>query len=282
MDPDIGVVTQTLQQMLAQFLSFLPELLASLVIFLSSLFLAGFSRRGVQKTLQARKVDLEISIALAEIARWTVLILGTTAALSQIGFNLTAFLAGLGIVGFTIGFALQDVSKNFVAGLLLLLQQPFDLGDVIEVAGYAGSVLKVDLRATTLRTFDGRLVQIPNGDVFTNAIVNYSRAEQRRIELQVGVAYGTDLEKARLEGLAAINAIEGVLGDPVPRAVFQSFGDSSLLMTFYYWIDTGATDLLAAQDAGVLGVNTAFEKAGIEIPSLTYAVLFQPAEGKSG
>ena len=270
-------ISVSLQQLLMQFLNFLPELIASLVIFFGSLFLAASMSRGVKKALLARKADLEISIAIATMSRWAVIVLGTTAALSQVGFELTAFLAGLGIVGFTIGFALQDVSKNFVAGLLLLLQQPFDLGDAIEVAGFSGSVLKVDLRATTLRTFDGRMVQIPNGDVFTNAIVNYTQAEQRRIELQIGVAYRTDLERARTEGLTAVYSIEGVLEDPAPRAVYQTFGDSSINMTFYYWINTTTTDLLDAQDAGVLGLNTAFEKAGIEIPFPTRAVVLQQA-----
>ena len=117
-------ISNPLQQLLTQFLNFLPELIASLVIFFGSLFLAGLINRGVRRTLLARKADPEISIAVATMSRWSVIILGTTAALSQVGFDLTAFLAGLGIVGFTIGFALQDVSKNFMAGLLLLLQQP--------------------------------------------------------------------------------------------------------------------------------------------------------------
>ena len=272
-------ISNPLQQLLTQFLNFLPELIASLVIFFGSLFLAGLIYRGVKRTLLARKADLEISIAVATMSRWSVIILGTTAALSQVGFDLTAFLAGLGIVGFAIGFALQDVSKNFMAGLLLLLQQPFDLGDAIEVAGFAGIVLKVDLRATTLRTFDGRMVQIPNGDVFTKAIVNFSRAEQRRIELQVGVAYGTDLESAQVEGLAAIKAIEGVLDEPAPRVVYQTFGESSINMMVYYWIDTATTDMLDAQEAGVLRLNAAFEKAGIEIPFPTRAVVLQQAQG---
>jgi small conductance mechanosensitive channel len=279
MEQDVDVISGSLQQLLAQFLNFLPELIASLVIFFGSLFLAGLISRGIKRALQARNADLEISIAIASMSRWTIIILGTTAALSQVGFDLTAFLAGLGIVGFTIGFALQDVSKNFVAGLLLLLQQPFDLGDAIDVAGFDGIVLKVDLRATTLRTFDGRMVQIPNGEVFTSAVVNYTRAEQRRIALHVGVAYGTDLKRAREVGLAAIRAVEGVLDDPAPRGVFQAFGDSSIDMTFYYWISTATTDLFDAQDAGILGVNTAFEKAGIEIPFPTRAVFLQQAQG---
>lgn len=269
----------TLQQLLTQFLAFLPSLLASLVIFFASLFFAGFISNGVKKGLHLRKVDYEITLAISAITRWTVIILGTSAALSQVGFDLTAFLAGVGIVGFTVGFALQDVSKNFVAGLLLLLQQPFNLEDAIEVAGFAGTVRKVDLRATTLRTFDGRIVQIPNGDVFTRAIVNYSRAIERRIELQVGVSYEADLEHARSVGLEVLNTIEGVMADPAPRAAYQKFGDSNLALTFYYWVDTTAADMLDVQDAGVVGLNAAFKEAKIDLPYPTQVVYNREISG---
>jgi small conductance mechanosensitive channel len=91
-------------------------------------------------------------------------------------------------LGFTIGFALQDVSANFVAGFLLLIQQPFDIGNFIEVAGYDGKVLAVDLRATELLTSDGRRVMIPNSEVFSNPIINFTRTERRRIALPIGIA----------------------------------------------------------------------------------------------
>jgi len=99
------------------------------------------------------------------------LILGIIIALQQVNFNVTAFLTGVGILGFTVGFALQDVSKNFVAGLLLLLQQPFNIGETIQVAGYTGRVSAINMRATELGTHDGQIVLIPNATVFTSPIV---------------------------------------------------------------------------------------------------------------
>ena len=144
MDP----VSQALQNILANFLEFLPDLIVSLVIFFISLYLAGYLTRLISRTLERRKTDPEIRILVGQISRWAIIILGLILALQQDGFDLSAFLAGLGIIGFTIGFALQDVSKNFVSGLLLLLQQQFDVGDVIEVSGYTGTVANVDLRAT--------------------------------------------------------------------------------------------------------------------------------------
>ncbi len=103
---------------------------------------------------------------------------------------MTAFLTGLGILGFTVGFALQDVMKNFAAGVLLLLQKPFRVGESISVAGFDGTVTAIDLRSTEIRTFDGRIVILPNADVLNHAIVNFTRSAHRRIELPVSVAYG--------------------------------------------------------------------------------------------
>ncbi len=278
MDNELSALNQTLEQLLVSFLEFLPELIASLVIFLVSLYLAGWVSRALKRVMQKRAVDYELSLAIAAVTRWSIVVLGTTAALNQIGFDLTAFLTGLGIIGFTIGFAIQDVSKNFVAGLLLLLQQPFDIGDAIEVAGFGGTVLKVDLRATELRTFDGRLVQIPNADVFTSAVVNFSRADKRRVSLDVGVAYGSDLKQARGVALEAIVEVEGVLEEPAPQVVVHTFGESSVDMTVYYWVDTGKTSLFEAQTAGVLAIEAAFERAGIEIPYPVRTVLLQQME----
>jgi small-conductance mechanosensitive channel len=103
---------------------------------------------------------------------------GVVVSLQQVNFDVTAFLTGVGILGFTVGFALQDVSKNFVAGLLLLLQQPFVIGETIQVTGYTGEVTAITMRATEIKMEDGQLVMIPNATVFTSPIVKQnSRTE---------------------------------------------------------------------------------------------------------
>ncbi len=255
-----------LQDLLANFLTFLPRLVVSLMIFVAGLYLAGVISKLLRRMMEKREADLEITLLLTQLTRWTVITLGVMIALEQIGFDLTAFLAGLGILGFTVGFALQDVSKNFIAGLLLLLEQPFDLGDVIEVGGFIGTVAQVDVRATELYTFDGQNVIIPNGEIFTSAIKNYSRYPKRRVELSVGVDYDSDLEKVRQTTLQVIEGIPGVLDDPAPKVVFKNFGESSIDFTLYYWIDLEQTGYLDALDATVVNLKSAFESTGINIP----------------
>ena len=268
-------ISGSLQDLLTQFLTFLPDLITALVIFVAGLYLAGLLSKLLHKALERRQADKEMTLMLTKLSRWTLIILGTITALQQVGFNVTAFLTGLGILGFTVGFALQDVSKNFIAGLLLLLQQPFDIDDVIEVSDYTGSVLDVSLRTTELLTFDGQHVLIPNADVFSSPIKNYSRSPNRRIELNVGVAYGSDLEKVRAVALETVCGLNGVLPDPAPILAFNNFGESSIDSTIYYWIDATKTDVLLISDAALVQINAAFERDQIEIPFPVRTVYLQ-------
>ena len=247
-------IGQGIEAVLIGAVEFVPKLIVALVVFVLFLFFSGVISRALGRTLEKRKVDAELTILFRKITRWTVIILGSALALEQVNFDLTAFLAGLGIVGFTVGFAIQDVSKNFVAGLLLLLQQPFDIGDLIEVSGFTGKVQAVDLRATELRTLDGRYVEIPNADVFTNAIVNYSRADRRRIELSVGISYESDPERVRQIAVQAIQGVDGLLADPAPVVYFKSFGASAFDFSLFYWIDTNVSDPTIAQDQGLSAI----------------------------
>lgn len=244
----------------------IPNLITALVIFLGGLWLAGWLAQLVERALQRRQTNPEAALLVRQITRWGMVALATITALQQIGFNLTAFLTGLGVLGFTIGFAIQDVSKNFVAGLLLLLQQPFNLSDVIEVNGFSGKVQGIDLRATHLRTFDGRDVLIPNADVFTSPIVNFTRTPERRVELEVGVAYDSDLDVVRQVTLEALRTVPGLLDDPAPAVYFHTFADASINLTAYFWVDATRISPLQARNDALEAVNTAFARHGIEIP----------------
>jgi len=199
----------------------------------------------------------------------------TIVALQQVNFDVSSFIAGLGIVGFALSFAFQDIAKNFIAGVLLLIQQPFDIGDGIEVAGVGGTVTDIEVRSTTLRTWDGKQVVIPNADVYAAIITNFSRSPRRRIEIEVGVAYDTDLEKASAVLLETVGGLDGVLDDPAPRVVFKTFADSSINGTVYFWIETAHTDVFGAQDRAVKAIKSTFEREGIEIPYPVQTVLLQ-------
>lgn len=259
-------ISEIFQQYLMDFLTLLPQLIAALVVFFVGLYLASLVKRLVKRSLERRTDNTQPIDLLSQLSYWLTIILAVAISLQMIGFNLTAFLAGLGIAGFTIGFALQDVSKNFIAGLIMLIQQPFQVGDTIEVSDYIGSVLAIDLRATQIRTLDGRLVMIPNGEVFIKPITNFSEAESRRVEISSGVSYESEPAAVRQTALRAITSVPGFKSEPPPEALFDNFGGSTFDLKIYYWIDTSLTSVPAARDAGLEAIMQAFEQAQIDMP----------------
>ncbi len=248
-------------------LSFLPRLGVSLVILIIAWLLAAWATKGLQQALERRKVDRELTLLLRLIARVGILALGVILALEQVApGRFSSLIAGLGVVGLTVGFALQDVAKNFIAGVLLLMQQPIQIGDSVEVADYSGVVTDISLRTTDLRTYDGRYVLIPNANVFLSTIVNYSRSIERRIEISLGVAYEADLDKVARVAIESILKMPGVLENPAPQVAFSAFGWTTIQFTAYFWIDTRATATTDAQDTGIRVLKSAFEEAAIGSP----------------
>ncbi|MEJ5224181.1 MAG: mechanosensitive ion channel [Anaerolineales bacterium] len=245
--------------------AFLPKLLWAVVIFVVSLYLAKLASQVTTRLLKRRKPDPGAVGILSEMVRWGIIVMGTITALQQFT-DVTTFLAGLGILGFTVGFALQDMMKNFAAGLLLLIQRPFIVGDNISVSGFDGTVIDINLRATELRTFDGLCVIIPNSDTLNHAVTNYTRSVNRRIQVVVSVDYDTDLNKARDAVIEAIQEVPGLLKEPAPMVVFDTFAEYSINLTAYYWVDTTQIGLFAARDAGVKFIKRAFDRHGINIP----------------
>ena len=266
-----------LEHLMNQIVAFVPKLVVAIIIFVLMLLLARWSYRLVRSALQQRKVDPEVTLLLARITQISIIVLGTIWALATVDFNVTGFVAGLGIVGFTVGFALKDIAENFVAGVLLLLQQPFDIGDAVEAGGFSGTVINIEIRSTTIRTWDGLMVIVPNSAVYTNAITNYSKVDQRRINLDVGVGYETDLQKADDLLVEVVKGLSGVKDDPAPFVVFQEFGDSSINATLYFWIDTSEAAYFDTLDAATKGVKEAFEREGINIPFPIRTVYMQQA-----
>jgi len=276
---DYSSIITPIQSIIEYLMVFIPKLIVALIIFFVMLYIASLAAKGVQKAAQRRCVDPELTKLFYRLTRWSLIIVGIIWALGMVDFNVTGFVAGLGIAGLTIGFALKDIAENFIAGILLLLQQPFDIGEGIEVAGYSGTVIDIEIRATTIRTWDGLMVILPNAEVYKNAITNYSKVDKRRIGLDIGVGYETDLQKAHNTMLDVVTQLPGVVDDPEPTVVFKEFGDSAVNASLYFWIDTEAIGFLVAQDAAVKGIKSAFEREGINIPYPIRTVYVNQVQG---
>jgi len=251
----------------------LPNYLIAFGIFVASLFLARLVRRTTNEGLKDQIDDPETRELLSNLARWSVLVLGTLTALNQIpGINITSLLAGLGIAGFTIGFALQEIARNFIAGLLLLIRQPFKTGDAVEVAGHAGTVLDITMRDTVIKTWDGVTEIIPNFDVYSNAIVNYSKLPLRRRTVGIGLGYGEDVDRAREVFLDTIRHTEGVMEEPAPEILTEELGEATLNMAARFWVNQETHNLFAVHSDVVDAINRVAEHESIELPYPTQVV----------
>ena len=253
------------QKFVDNFISGIPNLLTALAIFVVSLYLARILSNLLKRVLQRRRAPVGVSQLLGQLVLWSIVIAGMITALERF-FPVTAFLAGLGIIGFTVGFALQDVMRNFASGVILLLQPPFQVGETIGVKGFDGTVLAIDLRATEMRAADGRVVILPNAEVLVNPIINYSRANQRRVELTLNLSHTIEPGQVRQIVLDAIRSVPGFVLEPEPVILFNSLTDHALEMNVNFWVDVSKTDPLRAKDIVLLKVKSAFNEQGIEIP----------------
>jgi len=222
---------------------------------------AVLTRRIAERT---GRLDRTVTNLLARLARWTVLAFTLIAVLGRFGVQTASLVALLGAAGLAIGLALQGALSNVAAGVMLIAQRPFNVGDAVDIAGISGVVDDMNLFATGLTGFDGVPQHVPNGNIWGKAIKNFSQADRRRNDLVVGIGYGDDIGAA-LEVVQGLLAGEArVLDEPAPLVAVQSLGDSSVNLLMRYW--TLAADFYATQLDLTRAVKEHFDAGGISIP----------------
>ncbi len=201
---------------------------------------------------------------IEKIVERVVLFVGFLIALSSLGVNVGALLALIGGGAFIVGFALQDSLGNFAAGVMLLIYRPFDVGDAVEVGGVVGKVDRVSLVSTTIRTFDNKVVLVPNKQVWGQVITNATASDQRRVDLVFGIGYNDDIDKAQkvLEDIVAGH--EKVLADPAPVVQLNELADSSVNFICRPWCAT--SDYWTVYWDVTREVKKRFDASGISIP----------------
>ena len=204
------------------------------------------------------------------------------AILAQFGFDVLSIVAGLGIVGIAVGFAAQSTLSNFIAGITLLIERPFRIGDWVSINGQDGKVVKIALRTTWLRTRDNIFTMIPNDSVASSDIVNYSAEGATRLNIPVGIAYKASARAARSVIMPVLNAHPEVLqgGAMEPRVVMKRLGDSSVDLEVKIWITPDNLDIQPRIMADVLEqIKEALDAAGIEIPFPHLQLFIDDAKG---
>lgn len=269
-------IQQAFQDWFATFVQLIPKLISAIVIFIVTLVVSDFFAKWVKRLAKKRIENIEILHLLFLLTRWSVLILGTIFALSQVNFDVTGFIAGLGVAGFTIGFALQDIAKNFISGILLLSRQPFNIGDYVKVNDdYSGKVKEINVRDTVIETLDGEIVIIPNQAVFENPIINYTQSRLRRSTVMIGLGYEEDVHHATKVFLDVIKNVPGVESQPEPIIRAKQLGDSALMLEALFWVDQRNNNLLSIHSDVVTAIKGTSDEHNINLPYPVQTVLLQ-------
>ena len=215
-----------------------------------------------------------VLLLLHRMARGLLLVISTIMLLSLYNINVNALLAAIGVGGLAISLAAQDSLSNVIAGIMIMLDQPFRVGDRIEIQGLGtwGDVVDIGLRSTRIRTRDNRLVIIPNNSISTDQIVNYTYPDpQYRIQIEIGIGYGQDIEKVRKIIIESVQQVEGVLPDKPIDALYVDMGESAMIFRVRWWIKS-FVDTRRMFDSVNTALQKALDKAGVEMPFNTYDI----------
>ncbi len=272
---DMSVLFRSVNVMVEGFFASLPMLLIAVVVFVVFWLLSRLARALIMKATR-NHTHANVGKVIGRLAQWAIIFIGLLVALSVVAPSIRPanILSVLGVGGVAIGFAFKDILQNFVAGILLLLREPFRVGDQIIYKEFEGTVEEVDTRATLIRTYDGRRVIIPNGDIYTNAITVNTAFASRRSQYDIGIGYGDDIEHARAVILGAIIGLEGVLEHPAADVVVSDLAGSSINLRARWWTDAARSDVVTSQDRVLTAIRNACAEAQIDLPYPTQVTLF--------
>lgn len=257
------------QQYISPLVSAVTTVVLFIVVF-AVIYLLGkyFLTRAVERTLEHRGFD-ETLISLA--VSTTVVITGVgavalAATVAGFGVVLAAFATLAGALALAVGFAAQDLIANFVAGVFIIQDEPFSVGDWIEWSGNSGVVREIQLRVTKLDTFDNERITVPNSDLANAAVINNVANDRRRVSVGFGIGYEDDIAQARDAIIDEGSRIGGVLDDPEPTAPVTELGDSAVVLSGRIWIDPDESSYGAVRAQFVEAVKERFDAEGLDMP----------------
>ncbi len=240
------------------------KIIMALLVFVVGRWLAKILTRALGKVMTKGKVDQMLVNFLSNIAYAALLAVVVLAALEQLGVNTTSAMAILGAAGLAVGLALKDSLSSFAAGVMLIIFRPFKLGDFVEAGGVSGVVEEIRIFHTMLKTGDNREVTMPNAQIYSGTIVNFSARTTRRIDLVIGIGYDDDIKKARDIIIDVLAANETVLKDPAPTVMLLELGASSVDFAVRPWVKSG--DYWTTRADIMEAIKAAFDKEGVSIP----------------
>ncbi len=280
----LGELSNKTSELLDSFLDYLPKLSGALLLFIAFVLVAKVIRLITERLVKRINRKPSVVRLIATIIYIIVILVGLIGALKVLALDgvVTSVLAGAGIVGLALGFAFQDIASNFIAGVTITMQPQFNVGNLVEVNEVFGVVQRIDLRTTTIKTLDGQIVYIPNKDIFLSQVIDYTRNQNRRIDLKVGVSYGEDLNKVKKVTLEAIKKVEGMDYTVPAELYFEEFGDSSINLSLLFWIKfESQPDYLEARSQAIMAIKEVYDREDILIPFPITTLDFNAKGGRS-
>lgn len=242
----------------------MANLVVGLAVFLAFYILWRILMVVMRRTLRKSTLD-ETTYSFVETAvKYTVLIIGLVSALDAVGINTGALLASLGIVGVTIGFAARDSLSNFISGIIIFIDRPFVLGDLVEIDDKYGRVSEITLRSTRVVTSDGRMLAVPNTEIVNKTVASYTNFPSLRLDIAVTIAVDEDIEKARRTLLMLVDDPE-YLNDPAPRVIVKALNDYNIALELQAWLKDERQHVEKRFELREK-VFKALNKAGVEMP----------------
>lgn len=277
MNTEVATFIDKMQAMLNSFTALLPNIILALIVFALFFFVARTIKKVVRNLTRDRREARNLGMVLGRLAQGTTILIGLFIALSIVIPSLKAsdLVQLLGISSVAIGFAFRDILQNFLAGILILLTEPFQIDDQIIFKKFEGTIENIQTRATTIRTYDGRRIVIPNSELFTNSVTVNTAFENRRLEYDIGIGYGDDIDEAQRLILEAVYGTDGVLETPAPDAIVVELAGSSVNIRARWWVaPPRRADVLDLQDRVLTNIKNKLTANGIDLPFPTQQILF--------
>ena len=240
------------------------KFIAAIAIFYIGRLIARFVSKGIHKMMEAQKVDEILESFVTNLVYWALMTFVIIAAINQIGIQTTSLIAIMGAAGLAIGLALQGSLANFAAGVLIVMFRPYRVGDFVEAAGVAGSVVQVQILSTILKTVDNKQIVVPNAQIMSSIITNFSANETRRVDLVICISYNDDIDKTRTIIQELINADNRILKDPACLIAVSELADSSVNIAVRPWVKTA--NYMSVKFGLTEAIKKRFDKEGISFP----------------
>lgn len=245
----------------------LPFLLAACIVLVLFWLLSKFFRYAFMAATRRTGTDMRLRLLIARLIVGFVYIIGVFTAMTVVipSFDLGSLIAGLGFTSFVIGFATKDILNNFLSGILILWQRPFEIGDYLFIGKDQGKVEYIGVRATSLRKDDGEIVLIPNGDMYSSALTIRGAGAKRRMTLKFNLGYDVDVERAKEITTSALASTLGVVEEPKANVYVTDLAPEGVLVTINFWLDTNEDQPREVFDRAAIAAMRALRDAGIEL-----------------